>query len=510
MCSAFVGSAIRFSELKIHGDTNAMPKVNFGTKKDKSFELVESDDLIAVRSRSKKPMLARGPVPRAIEGSLSDCELVHSFPEAGVEIYRVPKKETKELNNRKATLRRDPDVRFAGGVLTDKKSNAAVLYTENMFIKFVDSLELPQCEKIIRDAGLAVKEKLGYATNAFFVQATEGSGQAIFDQALALLEMDVVENCHPELIRPREGKLFFPNQWHLASTTIAGILINNHASVDFAHSITRGEGTTIAIIDDGVDLTHPEFSDPGKIVAPFDAVTGTNDPSPGFGDNHGTSCAGVACATGLDGAAGVAPAAKLMPIRLAANLGSIAEAKAFQWAADKGADIISCSWGPPDGKWFKPTDPQHNANWPLPASTKLAIDYATTKGRQGRGCVVVFAAGNGNESVDLDGYASYQNVIAVAACNDRGTRSVYSDFGKAVSCCFPSSDFEFQPQSHPAPLTNGIWTTDLVGSKGYNSGIGWRFGWELHQLFWRHIQCLPRCSGCGRIDSFGKSESDST
>ena len=111
------------------------------------------------------------------------------------------------------------------------------------------------------------------------------------------------------------------------------------------------------------------------------------------------------------------------------------------WAADHGADVISCSWGPEDGDWFDPSDPLHRRRVPLPASTRLAIDYAVTQGRGGKGCVVLFAAGNGNESVDNDGYASYAKVIAVAACNDRGKRSVYSDFGDAVWCAFPSNDF---------------------------------------------------------------------
>ena len=79
-------------------------------------------------------------------------------------------------------------------------------------------------------------------------------------------------------------------------------------------------------------------------------------PSRRFGENHGTACAGVACANGIDGASGVAPQAKLMPIRLVSGLGSIQEAKAFKWAADNGADVISCSWGPPDGDWFDPSD----------------------------------------------------------------------------------------------------------------------------------------------------------
>jgi subtilisin-like proprotein convertase family protein len=182
----------------------------------------------------------------------------------------------------------------------------------------------------------------------------------------------------------------------------------------------------------------------------------------------------IACADGLHSASGVAPRAKLMPIRLTSGLGSQQEANAFRWAADHGADVISCSWGPEDGDWFEPNDPRHNRMTPLPASTRLAIDYATTQGRGGKGCVILFAAGNGNESVDHDGYASYERVTAVAACNDRGKRSVYSDFGKAVWCAFPSNDFGHAPFNHPEPLTSGIWTTDwtdrATGARGYTAG----------------------------------------
>ena len=131
------------------------------------------------------------------------------------------------------------------------------------------------------------------------------------------------------------------------------------------------------------------------------------DPRPDDPENHGTACAGVACGNGTNGASGVAPRAKLMPIRLASGLGSQREADAFKWAADNGADVISCSWGPEDGRWCVKNDPLHKHSLPLPTSTRLAIDYVTANGRGGKGCVVLFAAGNGNESVDNDGYASY-------------------------------------------------------------------------------------------------------
>jgi subtilisin family serine protease len=77
--------------------------------------------------------------------------------------------------------------------------------------------------------------------------------------------------------------------------------------------------------------------------------------------------------------------------------------------------------------------------------------------------VITWAAGNGAESVDNDGYASYAKVIAVAACNDLGRQSRYSDHGAAVWCSFPSSN------GSPS-RTPGIWTTDRHGREGYNAG----------------------------------------
>jgi hypothetical protein len=84
--------------------------------------------------------------------------------------------------------------------------------------------------------------------------------------------------------------------------------------------------------------------------------------------------------------------------------------------------------------------------------------------------VITWAAGNGNENIAFDGYAAYDKVIAIAACNDQGKRSVYSDYGDAVWCCFPSNDYEFPSFNHPRPKTDGIWTTDRQGNTGYNPG----------------------------------------
>ena len=445
-----------------------MPEVTYGGENGKTVRLEVDPDLVAVRARRGRS-LREGPVTPPEAALVENMESVLSFPQVGVEVYRRPEQSSRSMEEVRRELHESPATRFAGRVLVDENTGEPVLYTENLFIKFVDDKKRDECLEVLREAGLSVKQELPYATNAFFTAAPEGSGQQVFDIAKELLRRADVEYCNPELVRRLAQRAISPQQWHLKTTTIGGQWVSASANVEAAHAITEGEGTTIAIIDTGTDMEHDEFSGPGKLVAPRDTTADDADPRPGGRDeNHGTACAGVACAEGRFGASGVAPLAKLMPIRMMSQLGSQGEANAFYWAAENGADVISCSWGPADGRWWDPNDPLHDTVVPLPDSTRLALDYAITRGRDGKGCVVLFAAGNGNESVDNDGYASYGGVLAVAASNDRSVRSVYSDFGDAVFCAFPSNDFEFPEEDRPVPLTPGIWTTDRMGRTGYS------------------------------------------
>src|SRR5919112_5875139 len=418
-----------------------MPEVTYGGENGKKVQLVEDPDLVAVRARRGRS-LREGPVTPPEAALLDDMESVLSFPQVGVEVYRRSDEAPRSMEEMRQELHESPATRFAGRVLVDETTREPVLYTENLFVKFFDDENRDGCLETLREAGLTVKQELPYATNAFFVAAPEGSGQKVFDIANELLRRKEVEYCNPELVRRLNQRAIFPQQWHLKTTTVDGQLVSASANVEAAHAITEGAGVTIAIIDTGTDMDHDEFSTPGKLVAPQDTSANDADPRPGGRDeNHGTACAGVACGDGKFGASGVAPQARLMPIRMISQLGSQAEANAFYWAAENGADVISCSWGPADGRWWDPNDPLHDAEVSLPDSTRLALDYAVTRGRDGKGCVVLFAAGNGNESVDNDGYASYERVLAVAACNDRSLRSGYSDddytnsFGGTSSAC---------------------------------------------------------------------------
>jgi len=441
-----------------------MITVRYGGQRGKLHHLKERDDCIVVRTKSRSP-LDRISLTRGSHKILSDFERIARFPEAGVEIFQARKSRTghRLRDAARAAFKKEPQVQFAGRVLCSPLSGSPVLYTENFFVKFCDDVAGSRAKRTLGAYGLILKRAIEYARNAYFVEGKRPMGQKVFALAEKLLGDESVEFCHPELIRRASRRGAFPNQWHLKAMTVNGHAINAHANVEAAWSLTRGEGTVIAVIDDGFDVAHEEFSSPGKIVAPRDVTRRSDDPRPGWRDEHGHACAGVACADGRFGASGVAPAAKLMPIRLASALGSQNEADAFFWAAQHGADVISCSWGPIDGDFQDPADPTHREIVPLPDSTRLAIDWALRNGRNGKGCVITWAAGNGNESADNDGYAANPQVVAVAACNDSGKKSDYSDFGTAVWCAFPSSDLT-------VGKTPGIWTTDLPGPAGYNPG----------------------------------------
>ncbi|MBC7777242.1 MAG: S8 family serine peptidase [Phycisphaerae bacterium] len=458
-----------------------MYKVKFGGKKGKTIQLVESPDLVAIRTDGNQKLENVDLSSRSRNAIRGNIEVV-AFPEVGVTVRRMAdaSKEfglessaspTAPRDEARASLKKEDDIRFAGRVLQDAESGEVILYTENFFVKFHDTVSEADCLALLKRYKLKVKSKLTFATNAYFVQAEEGTGLEVFNIAEEILKEKTVEYCHPELVQERMYKTPpHPLQWHLGRTKIKGQVIDNHVNIEKAWKITKGKNITIAVIDDGVEINHPEFS--GRIVHPFDATEGNEDPRPKLDDDsHGTPCAGMACAAGLkNGASGTAPEAKLMPIRLRSGLGSMAEANAFVWAADHGADVISCSWGPVDGNWWKPNDPRHGHVSVLPDNTRLALKYALSKGRKGLGCVILFAAGNGNEEVMNDGYSSFDGVISVAACNDSGKRSVYSDFGKAIWVSFPSNDFEWDPFKHPAPASEGLRTTDRLGKPGYNEG----------------------------------------
>jgi type VII secretion-associated serine protease mycosin len=187
---------------------------------------------------------------------------------------------------------------------------------------------------------------------------------------------------------------------------------------------TKGAGITVAVLDTGVDARHPDLA--GNVLTGKDMV--------GFGARrgdrawarHGTAMAGIIAGHGHgagngDGVMGIAPEAKILPVRVILEDGDSARGKArntrgnalaegIRWAADHGADVINLSLG----------DDSKSAH-PEPAEDE-AVQYALKKG-----AVVVASAGNGGEKGDHISYpAAYPGVIAATAVDRVGTRAPFS------------------------------------------------------------------------------------
>ncbi|HWI66575.1 MAG TPA: S8 family serine peptidase [Symbiobacteriaceae bacterium] len=188
-----------------------------------------------------------------------------------------------------------------------------------------------------------------------------------------------------------------------------------------AAGVSGGAGVTVAVLDTGATLSHPDYvrADGSSIIAAcVDFADRTYDVIEGQctdGDGHGTHVIGtIAAAGGADGRGifGVAPNASIYAYRVLNNQGrGYADdiARAITYAADHGANIISMSLGGSSG-----------------SSLYLdAIRYANSKG-----VLVIAAAGNSGPNANTIGYpGAYKEVVAVASLNADEVVSYYSSRG---------------------------------------------------------------------------------
>lgn len=192
----------------------------------------------------------------------------------------------------------------------------------------------------------------------------------------------------------------------------------------------QGEGVVVAVIDTGCDLDHPDLKD--SLVDGYNFI-GRNK-SPVDDNGHGSHVAGTVAATNNNkGIVGVAPKAKIMPIKsLAANgSGNLQQiCDGIFYAADNGADIICMSLGTPYGSLHM----------------RQAINYATDKG-----CVIFCAAGNSGKQSELMYPAKYTDTISIGSISNEFKISRFScstgselDFlapGEDVISCVPDNSY---------------------------------------------------------------------
>ena len=193
-----------------------------------------------------------------------------------------------------------------------------------------------------------------------------------------------------------------------------------------AWQYSTGTGVKICVIDDGLDFLHPApFATPEKIAAYRDMLDkqGMRKPLHQFEENT-APLVQVWHARQIPGT-GVHPMHRSFP-SVPWVLGSVWNLKPSIGRCNREQIFFSCSPGPPDGD-FLPERKSH-FTYPLPDHTRLALEYATTKGRDGKGCAVFFAAGNGDEDIRHDGYASSPLVLSVGAVNKQGKKGPVQRF----------------------------------------------------------------------------------
>ncbi len=187
-----------------------------------------------------------------------------------------------------------------------------------------------------------------------------------------------------------------------------------------AWDITQGgPSADIAIIDSGIDATHPDLQTNIVLQRNFT----TKRPSPDANDNegHGTHVSGIAAAVTNNGkgVAGTCPGCDLIVAKAVAGGGANDAdlADAIEWATNNGAEVVNLSLGAPGSSDV----------------LRDAVNYAWNNG-----VVVVAAAGNADTSVK-DYPAAYPNVIAVVATNKYDRRASYSNFGDWVDVAAPGT-----------------------------------------------------------------------
>jgi subtilisin family serine protease len=219
-----------------------------------------------------------------------------------------------------------------------------------------------------------------------------------------------------------------------------------------AWDYSGGAGVTIAILDTGVDATHPDLA--AAMVPGWNWYDNNSNTSDVYG--HGTKVAGAAAAVGnnAQGVAGVAMQARIMPIRVTDTSGYgywSSMANGIMWAADNGARVANISFAQTCGS----------------ATIRSAAQYM-----RGKGGVVVVAAGNtGGEIVD----APNTDVTCVSATDSNDALAGWSSRGAAVDVSAPGAGIltttsgggyaSVSGTSFAAPVTAGVYALMMAANK---------------------------------------------
>jgi hypothetical protein len=261
----------------------------------------------------------------------------------------------------------------------------------------------------------------------------------------------------------------FSAQWYLVNTGQRGGTSKLDINVLSAWDRYTGKGVTVAVNDDGMDLTHPDMLPNLLVNLAYDSTRDTT--GQGFGaasGSHGTvvgSIAGMAANDGVGGV-GVAYESKVIPgLAIAAGADS---AKLFLANLASGAAVSINSWGadPAFAENFGASGSQADQAW------SAALTKAATEGRGGLGMVLEVSGGNerGNKAdTTLSNFTGNKLTIAVGAVTETGVATDYSTQGASLLITAPGGVGSAEQSVNSG---YGITSADVQGAEGYNKTAG--------------------------------------
>ena len=317
-----------------------------------------------------------------------------------------------EIDSQVKALRESPCISFAAKVLEYDGNLVGV--SDEFSVKLKEGTSKSEFEEMVSKYSCKFSQKDFFEEDIYFVNSEKSSELSILQLASIFYETGLFEFTSPDFYYFNafcSTDPYYQYQWNLKNTGQYNTSLYD-INIESAWAITEGDSDVIvAVLDNGVQLTHPDLAD--NIITGYDCLQNISGGAPVTAyDTHGTPVAGIIAAikdNGI-GISGVAPDCKILPVRVADSVyvSTVAAAAGFNWAVEHGADVINCSWG---------------GSAPCGLLT-AAISNATTQGRDGKGCAVIFAAGNtvngDNGAVSYPG--SLYNVMAVGAISYNGRR----------------------------------------------------------------------------------------
>jgi hypothetical protein len=291
---------------------------------------------------------------------------------------------------------------------------------EQIIVRHRAGLDAAERAEVRADSDTQLDRKLRLA-NTELVSVTDGTRA----QALTELSADPdVVWAAPNIVARATGAPdpYWSLLYGLYNDGTGGKRIDADVDAQQAWTVTRGAGATVAVVDTGVQLDHPDLA--GRLDLTY-AKDYVDDGTPDDGDGHGTHVAGIVAANrdnGL-GVAGIAPESRVMPVRVLDNDGGGDFADVldgFDWAASHGAQVVSASLGS-DGLY----DPDLAA-----AFEDLYETHADT----------LFVIAAGNDGLDNDTspdrsipcVSSAANVLCVGATDATDARASFSNYGAST------------------------------------------------------------------------------